>query len=505
MVKKYDLIVVGTGAALTVLETALQRGQKVAVVERAKFGGTCLNHGCIPTKVMVTAADALRDTERWAEMGVKGEKPTLDWEVISRRLWKQINVSQTMAKDYKQRENLDVYHGTAKFIGKDTLQVTCDASKTADITAPIIVLGVGARTNIPDVPGLETIPYLTSESFFGDRFLKTLPETMTILGGGPIGTEFAHSFSALGVNVTLVQHNQYLVPREEPEISEFVLRSLRNSGVTVYTNQSVESVRKDGGEIRCTISDRATQENKTFTTDVVFVAAGIVPNTDWLDLAKTEIKTDAKGNIITNEFLETSQTGVYALGDVNGQAPFRHKANYEADIIAHNLYEEKDPQKWRWATYTNVPVVTYTHPEAAHVGLTEKAAKEQGYKVQTALHYYSDTVKAYALGITHGSPEDGFIKLVIDRPTQIILGAHMVGYQASVLLQPYVNLLNAGTMELTPIHPGIGSETVQKLRDRGLVRELLPQRVQTVSETMAPHPSLNEVSMWTRYFVEGKV
>ena len=418
MVKKYDLIVVGTGAALTVLETALQRGQKVAVVERAKFGGTCLNHGCIPTKVMVTAADALRDTERWSEMGVKGEKPTLDWDVISRRLWKQINVSQTMTRDYEQRENLDVYHGTAKFISKDTLQVTCEASKTADITAPIIVLGVGARTNIPDVPGLETIPYLTSESFFGDRFLKTLPETMTILGGGPIGTEFAHSFSALGVNVTLVQHNQYLVPREEPEISEFVLQSLRNAGITVYTNQSVESVRKDGGEIRCTISDRATRENKTFTTDVVFVAAGIVPNTDWLDLAKTEIKTDAKGNIITNEFLETSQTG----------------------------------------------------PEVAHVGLTEKAAKEKGYEVQTALHYYSDTVKAYALGITHGSPEDGFIKLVIDRPTQIILGAHMVGYQASVLLQPYVNLLNAGTMELTPIHPGIGSETVQKLRERGLVR-----------------------------------
>ena len=110
MVKKYDLIVVGTGAALTVLETALQRGQKVAVVERAKFGGTCLNHGCIPTKVMVTAADALRDTERWSEMGVKGEKPTLDWDVISRRLWKQINVSQTMTRDYEQRENLDVYH-----------------------------------------------------------------------------------------------------------------------------------------------------------------------------------------------------------------------------------------------------------------------------------------------------------------------------------------------------------------------------------------------------------
>lgn len=502
--KNYDLIVIGTGAANTVTEIAANAGKKVAVVERGKFGGTCLTRGCIPTKVMVTAADAVRETELWPTMGVVGHRPQIDWEAVSRRVWEKIDMSKDLQAHYEGKDGVDVYLGQARFIDKKVVRVSLRNGQAEEITAPIIVLGVGARTKIGDFEGLTETDYITSESFFGEKFPQILPKSMIIMGGGPIGTEFAHALATAGVEVTLLQHNVRLLPKEEPCVSEKLLRSMRDAGITVHLNQKPLAVREVNGKKEVRIRNRSTGEEMTVIAESLLLATGIVPNTDDLGLECTDVRTDERGYIITNEFLETSAEGIYALGDVNGEAPFRHKANYEADILAYNLFEENNPEKWRWARYDNVPAVTYTFPQAAHVGLTEKQARQHGYMVKTAYHYFSQTAKGYAMGLMEGSVHDGFIKLVANADGDILLGAHIVGPQASILLQPFINLLNAGLTKLIPIHEEIASDTVRKLRSKGLVREMTPQSIIAIGETMTPHPSLTEAVMWTRYYYEGR-
>lgn len=500
----YDLIVVGTGAALTVVEIAAKVGQRVAVVEKARFGGTCLNRGCIPTKIMVSAADTVREAALWQERGIVGDTPRIDWDTVSRRLWSRIDTAVELERRYEELANVDVYRGTASFTAPKELTVALESGGTAQLTAPKIVLGVGGRTRVDPIPGMTADDYLTSESFFGPKYWHKLPESVIIFGGGPIGTEFAHSFSAAGVEVHLVQRNVRLLPKEEPVVSEFVYRSLLACGIRIYRNRVAQAVRREDGDIVVTVRNRSDGDTQEIRAEQLFIATGIVPNTDILQAEAAGIELDDAGYIRTNEFLETSVPGIYALGDVNGRAPFRHKANYEADIIAHNLYEHPNPDEWRWARYDRVPIVTFTWPETAHVGLTEEDARKAGHTVRIADHHYAATAKGYALGIREGSEEDGFIRLVVDEPSGEILGAHIVGPQASLLLQPFVNLLNAGPTPLMPLHEHIASPEAAALRQKKPVRSMDPHSVYTMGETMAPHPSLNEVSMWTRYYYEGR-
>lgn len=502
--KHYDLIVVGTGAANTVTETAAKAGKKVALVEYGKFGGTCLTRGCIPTKVIITAADTVRETEFWDKIGIRGERPTMDWEKVSQRVWDKINDSRLLQQHYESSENVDVYLGKARFIDKKVICVDYNEGGSEEITAPQIVLGVGARTRIQEIEGLNEAGFLTSESFFGEKYPYSLPKSIIIMGGGPIGTEFAHGLATAGVDVTLVQHNVRLLPREEECVSAKLLENVRAAGIQVHLNMKPQRVTLEDG-IKCAeFRERSTGEMIEVRAEEILLATGIVPNTDILGLENTDVSTNERGYIITNEFLETSAEGIYALGDVNGKAPFRHKANYEADILAHNLIEESNPENWRWARYDRVPAVTYTFPQAAHVGLTENDAQAAGYEVRTAYHYYSQVSKGYAMGIEPDSPEDGFIKIVAEKDSDRLLGVHIIGMQASILLQPFINLMNAGPTELKPVEEEIASPTVRKLREQKIVREMDPNSIITIGETMTPHPSLSELAMWTRYYYEGK-
>ena len=226
--------------------------------------------------------------------------------------------------------------------------------------------------------------------------------------------------------------------------------------------------------------------------------------TDLLHLEHTDVRTDSRGFIMTNEFLETSAEGIWAIGDVNGQAPFRHKANHEAEILSHNLFSDVPPEQWRWVHYDIVPAVTFTYPEAAHVGLSEAGARKKGYDVEIAVNHYSASAKGYAMGLEPGDDDDGFVKLVIDKKTKYILGAHIIGHEASILIQPFVNQLTCGFHTIAPIHEDIASPTAQMLRALPLTRNLAPNPVYTLSETMTPHPALSEVTMWTRYYYEKK-
>lgn len=507
MTDTYDWIVVGSGAANTVTETLVRQGQRVALVERGKFGGTCLTRGCIPTKVMVAAADAVEAARRCARIGVEGCTPRIDWATVSRRVWNRINQCNDLRRHYEEMDGVDVYAGDGRFCGPRELCVTGSDGTRHVIRAPKLLLAVGGRSRIPnetEAPGLADVAYWTSEDFFGECYPYTLPERLIILGGGAIGTEFAHALAAAGVEVTLVHRSAHILSREEPEIAAAVQRGLEAAGVVVLTDQATVAVTETDGIKHLQIEDKQTGERRTIEAEALLVAAGIVPNTDTLGLEMAGVETDERGYILTNEFLETSAAGIYALGDVNGEAPLRHRANYEADILAHNL-THADPRDWRWARYDVVPVAVFTAPEVARVGLTEAAARKSGMDLHIAYHRYADTAKGFALGISEDSVDNGMIKLIADRKTDRLLGVSIVGPQATVLLQPFVNLMNVGTVTLCAKHAHIASPEAARLRREGAVRELRPDSVIAVGETMTPHPGLAEVAMWTQYYYEGKI
>ena len=502
--KHYDVIVIGTGAANIITDAALKQGLSIAVIERDRFGGTCLNRGCIPTKIMVTAANVVREISEAGRIGVYADNVRMDWEVVTRRLWRKINENDAIKQYYAAFPNVDVYEGTASFAGPKTVHIALNDGGAADLTGDRIFIGVGARTNIPDLPGLEEAGYITSETLFGSKYPQQPYKSLVIIGGGPIGCEFAHVFSAAGTDVTIVQRNVRLLPKEDEDISAFILEQLTSHGVRVLLNKTTVSVSCRDGKKQLVIQDKASGEYTTVVADEILVAPGIRPMTDLLHVEKASVRTDERGFILTNEFLETSAEGIWAIGDVNGQAPFRHKANHEAEILAHNLFSHIPPEQWRWVHYDIVPAVTFTYPEAAHVGLTEREARNKGYEVEVAVNHYSASAKGYAMGLEPGARDDGFIKLIIDAKTKYVLGAHIIGHEASILIQPFVNQLTCGFHTICPIHEDIASSTAKKLRALPLTRNLEPNPVYTLSETMTPHPALSEVTMWTRYYYEKK-
>ncbi len=499
--KNYDVVVIGTGSANIVLDAALSQGLQCAQIEKGRFGGTCLTRGCIPTKVMATVADYIREIEELPKIGVEVAPAHMNWEVVSQRVWQKINESDNILADYQAVDNLDVYQGSGYFTGEKTLQVIMkDGTLSEEFTADKIFIAVGARPRLPHIDGLEQVGYLTSESFFGEKYPKEPFKSLVIMGGGPIGTEFAHIFASAGTKVILVQQNVRLLPKEDEEISAQLLKSLRKNGITVVLNYKAANVRMENNEKVLTLMEKTTGEIIEVRTEEIMISAGIQSNIDTLHLENTSIETNNQGWIVTNEFLETSVKNIWAFGDINGEAPFRHKANYEADIVAHNLFSGHQPHDWRWARYDIVPAVTYTFPQVAHVGLTEQQAIQSGYETATAKHHYSSTAKGFALGFNPGDEEDGFVKIVVDKKTNSLLGIHIIGPQASVLLQPFINLMNVGETKIAPINDHIASPTAEKLRKSRIIRNLAPRSISSIGETMTPHPSLSEVIMWVQYY-----
>ena len=267
-------------------------------------------------------------------------------------------------------------------------------------------------------------------------------------------------------------------------------------------NQDTVAVHDRDGIKHLKIKNRSTGEEKILTGETVFVAPGIMSNGDSLNLENTSIKTDSRGFIETNEFLETSVPGIWALGDVNGNAAFRHKANYEAEIIAHNLFYKKNSKDLRWASYDLVPAVTFSSPQVAHIGLTEAQAVKMGYDIQIGYHHYYQTVKGYAMGFRESQKSKNFAKAVVEKKSKKILGLHIIGPEASILIQPFVNLMNAGHRVLKPLNAAIEHEMSQRARSDKTERYLDPAVISTVLETMSPHPALSEIPAWIGWFLE---
>lgn len=492
--KQYDLIVIGTGAANIVTDAAVQAGKSVALVERRHLGGTCLNHGCIPTKVLCSIADLVVESKKYESLGIKSEPLEANWDSVRERVFRTIEDQRGFLDEYYEKmEGLDLYRGTAKFIGNKELVVEDDGNEIAHIKGEKILVATGGRARVPDIDGIDKIKYLTSESFFDrETYPLEVPKSMILVGGGPIGIEFAHLFEAFGTKVTIIQRNVRLVPKSDEALSETIAAAFETRRIHTLFSQDAVSVEPTDQGVKLTTKHRDTGEEQTFEAETIFFSSGIESVNDLLDPKASGLELDDRGWIPTNEYLESNVPGIYVLGDANGLMQLRHKANYEAEILWHNLYIAKSPEEWRAADYRYVPYVTYSSPQMAQVGMTEADVKKAGISYEVSTLAYSDTAKGAALGFDDASA--AYTKVILEKETEKILGVHIVGYQASILIQGYVYLMQAGA-DRAPELGDYASEEARRARAADTVK-YSPNTASAINHAMTAHPSLGEVTAW---------
>ena len=456
--KEYDLIVIGTGSAMAIAY-AMRQGNpniKVAVIDKDEPGGICLTRGCIPSKILLYPAELIRTMERAGLFGIDVDVKRIDFAAVMERMRALVDREISVIREgLSHSKSLDYYASPAEFTAPYTLKVGADTIKSR-----MIFLCTGSKPIIPPIKGLKEAGYLTSDTVLK---MSRLPESIAIIGGGYIGAEYGHFFSAMGSKVTIIGRNSQFLPDEESEVSLLLKRELQKH-LNVITNHEVREVEKTSTNQKKLVAvSRDSGETIELTAEELLVAVGRGPNTDILHPERGGIKTDDHGWIVVNEYLETSQPSVWALGDADGRYPFKHVANYESQVVFFNAVQKKDVK----VDYHAVPHAVFTYPEVASVGLGERAALERigKDKVLIGIQRYEDTAKGEAMGV-----KDYFVKVIVEKGTLKILGAHIVGPHASVLIQEIINLMYTHEQSAEPIlhgmhiHPAL-NEVVEKAFD----------------------------------------
>ncbi len=446
--KSYDVIVIGSGAGAIISDEAAAQGLKVALIDKGPLvGGTCLNWGCIPSKMLIYTADRIVEIEEAKKLGIEAEIKNIDFHSIMERMRKSRQESQVhIRQGLKESENLDFYEGEGYFVGDYILEVNGEKLK-----GERVFIASGSRPFIPPLKGSEHVDYLTNESALE---LKERPDSLIIIGGGYIAVEFGHFFAAMGTKVTILEMADRLVLSEEPEISD-LLKSELSKRMKVYTNALVEEVKESESGVAVVTKDTNTGKRREFTAQRIMMAVGRRSNADILKVENTGVETDKKGFIRVNEYLETNQKGIFAIGDANGQQMFRHMANREAEIVTQNAFYGTKIK----VDYSAVPHAVYSHPQVASVGLTEAQAREN-YDILVGRMKYFDIAKGEAM-----MEKQGFAKAIVEKDSSKILSFHIIGPYAPELIQEVVNAMTSGggMEELGQgihIHPAL-SELVQ--------------------------------------------
>jgi mycothione reductase len=445
--EKFDVIVIGAGAGENVVNTALGEGLTVALVERGPLGGTCLNNGCIPSKMLIYPADVIRMAQDAKAVGITATtKP--DFRFIMERMRSFVREEREESEESFQKiKNLTWIKETAEFVGDHTLNA---GNRT--ITAPKIVIATGARPQVPPIPGLKEAGFLDNITLLD---LNAAPDSLIVLGGGYIGCEYGHFFSAMGTDVTIVQRPAVLLNDEDPDVSETVTNAMAKY-LNVRTGHEADRVAVENGKKVVYAKDRKTGNVARFEAEEILLALGRRSNADLLKPEKAGIATDEKGWIKVDGYLETNVPGIWALGDATGKHMFRHAANFEAGIVTHNMLHD---HKMAFDDRA-VPHAVFTHPQVGAVGMTLTDARAKGLKVMVGKSMYSNMAKGVAMANT-----DGFVKVIVARITGKILGCSIVGPDAAALVQQVVYLMNCGNGDMAPlyksmvIHPAI-SEVV---------------------------------------------
>jgi mycothione reductase len=449
-VRHFDLVIIGTGSGNSILGPEFA-DQDVAIVEKGVFGGTCLNVGCIPTKMFVHTADIAEYATHGPRYGVDTELHGVRWADVRNRIFDRIDPIAEGGRIYRtnhdDNRNVTVYQGFARFTGPKTLAIDVNG-QTETITAERIVLAAGSRPTIPDIAGLAESGFHTSDDIMR---LDTLPRRLVILGSGFIGAEFAHILSAFGVEITMVARSNALL-RSEDEAVSARFTQLAQARWDVRLDSKTTAIRRSGDEVLVHLEGPHGAE--VVTADALLLAVGRQPNSDLLDVAATGVATDADGFVVVDEYQQTSVDGIYALGDISSHYQLKHVANREARAVRYNLAH---PDARRPVDHRFVPHAVFTSPQIAAVGLTEAEAEERGIRYVTSIQEYGGIAYGWAMEDT-----TGFAKLIADPATGQLLGAHIIGPQAPTVIQPLVQAMSFGLDARTMargqfwIHPAMG-------------------------------------------------
>jgi len=445
--QKYDIVVIGSGSGGIIVEKALAKDLKVAWIDKGPLGGTCLNVGCIPSKMLIYPADKIIESQEAEKLGCKIKFTDIDFTGIMNRIKQTISKNQKQIKTWIAGEkNLDFYNGEASFIRDCTLKIN-----DKEIYGNKIFIASGSRSQIPPITSLDNSDYLTNESVFK---LRQKPKTILIIGGGYIASEFSHFFATIGSDVTILQRGDRILPNEEPEISTLLKKQMTKRMKIFTDTEAIEIIPSKPHNIVIG-KNRITGKKKRFKAEKIMIATGRQSNVDRLNVENTRINVDEKGYIKVNNYLETTKKNIWAFGDATGRFMFRHVANREAEVAWHNsIHKHKSLM-----SYHAIPHAVFTHPQIASVGLTEEEAKKK-HHILVGKAYYSDAAMGWAM-----MEKNGFAKAIVEKNTKKILGFHIIGPNASILIQEVVNVMSSNEkvtslINSIHIHPAL-SELIQ--------------------------------------------
>ena len=449
MTSEFDIIVIGSGSGLDVANAASRSGLRVAIVESGPIGGTCLNRGCIPSKMLLHVADVVETIRYSQRFSLSVSDVSIDFKKIMQEVSNHVDKESRSIETYLENSSNPVLlKGTAEFIDHKRLRVGNEV-----VSGSKILIAAGARPKIPDFPGLKEAGYLTSTEALR---LTALPDSIAIIGGGYIAVEMAHFFGSLGTKVHIIQRSDRLLTREDEEISQnFTTEFAKKHDVLLSSGP--EMVRKKDEYYEIDVRSSNAGNNRIIRAKELLVATGITPNTDVLKPEKSGVLLDKKGFVIVDEYLETNIKGIFAIGDIIGKHMLKHSANLEAQYSFYNIIDSDSKIP---VNYNAIPHAVFTSPQVAGVGLTEHEAKARGIDYVVGKYNYTDTGMGTALKDT-----TGFVKLIVEKDTGKIVGGHIMGTDASTLIHEIVVAMNSGNGTLNNItgavhvHPAL-SEVV---------------------------------------------
>ncbi|MCB1272034.1 MAG: mycothione reductase [Microthrixaceae bacterium] len=422
----FDLLIVGTGSGNSVL-TAEHEHWEVGIVERDVFGGTCLNRGCIPSKMLVVPANRVVEAAEAEALGVAFGEPQVDWPGIRDRIFGRIDPIAGGGEQYREgQEHVTVLRGEARMVDSRTVSVLDAGGNRSEHTADRIVLAAGARPWIPDIEGLAVTPFHTSDTIMR---IEEVPEHLMILGGGFIAAELGHVFAALGSKVSVIHRGARLLRHLDVDLSTHFTREFARRA---YLHLRTEVTRVDhvDGEFTLTLdSDHPGHSPavERLTGDALLVTTGRIPNGAAMDVEAAGVHLDAGGYVRTDDTLSTGVEGIWALGDIRNPAQLKHLANQEARVVSHNLVHPDDPVS---IDQRVVPHAVFSHPEVASVGAREVDLEAQRVAYRVGTCGYGDVAYGWALEDT-----GGFAKVLVSEDSGEVLGAHVLGYAAATLVQ----------------------------------------------------------------------
>jgi pyruvate/2-oxoglutarate dehydrogenase complex dihydrolipoamide dehydrogenase (E3) component len=462
----YNAVVIGAGTAglVTAAGTA-SLGGRVALIERNKMGGDCLNFGCVPSKALISSARLIHNIRRAQDWGLDKQEPKFAFATIFDRMRaRRAEIAPNDSQDRFESLGVDVFRGQAKFLSPHELEV--DGQR---LRARNFVIATGTRATIPPIEGIEGVPHFTNETIFDE--LKSQPQSLIVLGGGPIGCELGQAFARLGVGVTILNRGARLLAREDVDVAAFIQERLEQEGIAVLNGIEVKSCARNGADLEISYSQESTTKTQRISGSALLIASGRTPNIEQLDLKMAGVKFSKRG-IETNERLQTSQPHIYAAGDVVGPFQFTHMADYHARIVVRNILMPFSVLRQK-TDYSVVPWCTFVDPEVARVGLNEADAKKKKIEYDLVRQEFAAVDRAVV-----ESQESGFAKILLERDTDKIIGVTIIADQAGELIHEFILSMRQGIGlgkigAMIHVYPTL-SEAARKAGDQYNKKRLTP-------------------------------